>query len=139
MDDRRQRDFSAIHRARLRAAARTGFIQREIPFARSAGNCGVRRGHVAFFVGKLRPQDIDGNLAALASGVLCLLFSVAASSEIAARQQSVVSDLWKSLLALVCSYAGVKALPKMSAQDAGIVLFLGVVQIGLAYTFLLSA
>lgn len=89
-----------------------------------------------FFVGKLRPQDIDGNLAALASGVCFACYFLLLrhpQSRLVNKASSVIYG--NLLLAFACSYAGVKALPKMHAQDAGIVVFLGVVQIGLAYTF----
>lgn len=89
-----------------------------------------------FFVGKLRPQDVDGNLAALASGVCFACYFLLLrhpQSRLVNKASSVIYG--NLLLALVCAYAGVKALPKMSAQDVGIVLYLGIVQIGLAYTF----
>ena len=92
-----------------------------------------------FFVGKLRPQDYDGNLAALASGVCFACYFLLLrhpQSRLVNKASSVIYGNW--LLALMCAPAGLKAARTMSAQDAGIVLYLGVVQIGIAYTLFTS-
>jgi drug/metabolite transporter (DMT)-like permease len=88
-----------------------------------------------FFVGKLRPQDVTGNLLALASGFcfacyfLLLRHSTARSVN---RASSVIYG--NLLLVLVATPAGLKALPGMNRHDVLSVVYLGVVQIGLAYT-----
>jgi drug/metabolite transporter, DME family len=88
-----------------------------------------------FFVGKLRPQDVTGNLLALASGLcfacyfLLLRHSKARSVN---RASSVIYG--NVLLVLFTAPAGLKALPQMNMHDALSVIYLGVVQIGLAYT-----
>ena len=88
-----------------------------------------------FFVGKLRPQDVTGNLLALASGFcfacyfLLLRHSTARSVN---RASSVIYG--NLLLVLVAATAGLKALPEMNRHDALSVVYLGVVQIGVAYT-----
>lgn len=89
-----------------------------------------------FFVGKLRPQDVSGNITALASGV-CFAFYVLLlrhpQSQRVNRASSVIYG--NLLLVLITAPAGVAALSKINAQDALSVVYLGVVQIGIAYTF----
>ena len=88
-----------------------------------------------FFVGKLRPQDVTGNLLALASGFcfacyfLLLRHSTARSVN---RASSVIYG--NLLLVLVVAPIGWRALPEMNRHDALSVVYLGVVQIGVAYT-----
>jgi drug/metabolite transporter (DMT)-like permease len=88
-----------------------------------------------FFVGKLRPQDVEGNIAALASGI-CFAFYVLLirhpQSQRVNRASSVIYG--NLLLVLITAPVGVAALSKISWQDTVSVACLGVVQIGLAYT-----
>ena len=88
-----------------------------------------------FFVGKLRPQDVSGNLAALASG-LCFAFYILLlrhpQSQRVNRASSVIYG--NLLLVILTAPAGLAVLDQMSLRDAGSVLYLGVFQIGLAYT-----
>jgi drug/metabolite transporter (DMT)-like permease len=88
-----------------------------------------------FFVGKLRPQDVTGNLLALASG-LCfacyfLLLRHSKSRSVNRASSVIYGNL---LLVLFAAPAGLKALPQMNMHDALSVIYLGVVQIGVAYT-----
>ena len=88
-----------------------------------------------FFVGKLRPQDVTGNLLALASGFCFACYFLLlrhAKSRAVNRASSVIYG--NLLVVLIAAPAGLKALPQMNAHDALSVLYLGVVQIGLAYT-----
>jgi drug/metabolite transporter, DME family len=89
-----------------------------------------------FFVGKLRPQDVSGNLAALASG-LCFAFYILLlrhpQSQRVNRASSVIYG--NLLLVIITAPFGLAALSHMTMRDAGIVLYLGVFQIGVAYTF----
>jgi drug/metabolite transporter, DME family len=89
-----------------------------------------------FFVGKLRPQDVSGNLAALASG-LCFAFYILLlrhpRSQMVNRASSVIYG--NLLLVVFTAPLGLAALSHMSAQDAVSVLYLGLFQIGVAYTF----
>jgi drug/metabolite transporter (DMT)-like permease len=88
-----------------------------------------------FFVGKLRPQDVTGNLLALASGFCFACYFLLlrhAKSRAVNRASSVIYG--NLLVVLIAAPAGLKALPHMNAHDALSVLYLGVVQIGLAYT-----
>ena len=88
-----------------------------------------------FFVGKLRPQDVSGNLTALASG-LCLAFYILLlrhpQSQRVNRAASVIYG--NLLLVISTAPAGLAALEHISMRDAASVIYLGVVQIGLAYT-----
>lgn len=88
-----------------------------------------------FFVGKLRPQDVTGNLLALASG-LCfacyfLLLRHPKARDVNRASSVIYGNL---LLVLVAAPAGLKVLPQLSLHDAVSVVYLGVVQIDLAYT-----
>lgn len=93
-------------------------------------------GMALFFVGKLRPQDVTGNLAALGSGLCFAFFALLLRHPRAAEVNRASSVIYGNLLlALVTApafFAG--AGPRLSAPDAAILLYLGVVQIGLAYT-----
>ncbi len=88
-----------------------------------------------FFVGKLRPQDVTGNLLALASG-LCFAFYFLllrhSSSRDVNRASSVVYG--NLLVVLIAAPAGLAALPGLGLHDGLAVLYLGVVQVGVAYT-----
>lgn len=88
-----------------------------------------------FFVGKLRPQDVSGNLTALASG-LCFAFYILLlrhpRSQRVNRAASVIYG--NLLLVLLTAPMGLAAIPKLTVWDAGVVAYLGVVQIGIAYT-----
>ena len=88
-----------------------------------------------FFVGKLRPQDVSGNLAALLSG-LCFAFYILLLRHPHARRVNRASSViyGNLLLVLFTAPAGLSALDDMTGRDAASVLYLGVVQIGLAYT-----
>ncbi len=88
-----------------------------------------------FFIGKLRPQDVSGNLAALASG-LCFAFYILLlrhpQSQRVNRASSVIYG--NLLLVILTAPAGIAAIEQMTLRDTGSVLYLGVFQIGVAYT-----
>jgi DME family drug/metabolite transporter len=88
-----------------------------------------------FFVGKLRPQDVSGNIVALASG-LCFAFYILLlrhpHSKKVNRASSVIYG--NLLLVIFTAPVGLAALKHITLWDAGAVLYLGVIQIGLAYT-----
>ncbi|MGI8735129.1 MAG: DMT family transporter [Pyrinomonadaceae bacterium] len=88
-----------------------------------------------FFVGKLRPQDVTGNLLALASGV-CFAFYFLLLRHSSSRDVNRASSvLYGNLLVvLIAAPAGLRALPDINLHDALSVVYLGVVQIGVAYT-----
>jgi drug/metabolite transporter (DMT)-like permease len=88
-----------------------------------------------FFVGQLRPQDVSGNLTALASGVCFALFLLSLRHPRAAGVNRASSVIYGNLLlCLVTLPWFVPAVGELTTRDALIVLYLGVVQIGLAYT-----
>jgi drug/metabolite transporter (DMT)-like permease len=88
-----------------------------------------------FFVGQLRPQDVTGNLMALASGV-CFAFYFLLLRHSTAREVNRASSViyGNLLIVLIAAPAGLAVLPQMNTHDVLSVLYLGVVQIGLAYT-----
>src|SRR5438309_4694467 len=87
-----------------------------------------------FFVGKLRPEDVSGNLLALGSG-LCFAFYFLLLRHSSARDVNRASSViyGNILVVLVAAPAGVAALKHISAMDAASVAYLGIVQIGFAY------
>ena len=88
-----------------------------------------------FFIGKLRPQDVLGNLLALASGLCFALYFLLlrhSKSRDVNRASSVIYG--NLLVVLICAPAGLAALPNLTKFDALVVIYLGVVQIGIAYT-----
>ena len=88
-----------------------------------------------FFVGKLRPQDVTGNLLALGSG-LCFAFYFLLLRHPSSRKVNRASSViyGNLLVVLICAPAGLEALPNLNRFDALAVVYLGVVQIGVAYT-----
>jgi drug/metabolite transporter (DMT)-like permease len=88
-----------------------------------------------FFVGKLRPEDVSGNLLALASGLCFALYFLLlrhSKSRSVNRASSVIYG--NLLVVLIAAPAGLAAIPNMSSHDVLSVVYLGVVQIGIAYT-----
>jgi len=93
-------------------------------------------GMTLFFVGKLRPQDVSGNLTALASG-LCFAFYILLLRHTRSQQVNRASSVIYGNLILVFALApvGLGAIPVMTTNDVVAVSYLGIVQIGIAYTF----
>ena len=96
-----------------------------------------------FFFGRLRPEDVKGNLAALASG-LCFAFFFLLLRHRRAREvnraSAVIYGSW--LLALV-TFVALFAFPEqtrggaeLTARNFAVMAYLGVFQIGVAYTLL---
>ena len=92
-------------------------------------------GMALFFVGQLRPQDITGNLFALASG-LCFAFYFLLLRHPRAREVNRASSvIYGNLLALIVTAPwGLAALTHLNLHDAFSATYLGVVQLGIAYT-----
>jgi DME family drug/metabolite transporter len=93
-----------------------------------------------FFMGKLRPQDVTGNLLALTSGLCFACYFLLlrhTKSRTVNRASSVIYG--NLLVVLIAAPAGLKALPHMTSHDALSVIYLGVVQIGVAYTLFTAA
>lgn len=87
-----------------------------------------------FFVGKLRPQDVTGNLLALCSGV-CFAFYFLLLRHSSARDVNRASSViyGNLLVVLITAPAGLAALQHISLADASRIAYLGIVQIGFAY------
>jgi drug/metabolite transporter (DMT)-like permease len=87
-----------------------------------------------FFIGKLRAQDVSGNLTALASGLCFAFYVLLLRHPRAQRVNRASSVIYGNLLVvLFTAPAGLAALPRMTGADAMSILFLGVFQIGIAY------
>ncbi len=99
----------------------------------TVGACVV--GMSLFFVGKLRPEDVTGNLLALASGLCFALYFLLIRNAKAREVNRASSVIYGNLLVvLIAAPAGLAVLPRMTSHDVWSVVYLGVVQIGVAYT-----
>jgi drug/metabolite transporter, DME family len=88
-----------------------------------------------FFVGRLRPEEMQGNLLALLSGLCFAAFMLLIRLPRAGRVNRASSIIYGNLLlAAVCAPAFFQGAHKVTATDLGVIVFLGFVQIGLAYT-----
>src|SRR5947208_9559146 len=92
----------------------------------TVGACVV--GMSLFFVGKLRPEDVSGNLLALASGICFALFFLLMRHSKARDVNRASATIYGNLLAvLVCAPAFVGAIRRgISAVDFGCVAYLGI-------------
>ena len=97
-------------------------------------------GMALFFVGQLRPQDVLGNIIALASG-LCFALYVLLLRHTKARDVNRASSVIYGSLLLVVFLApvGLPAFSKIDARDAFSVIYLGLVQLGVAYLLFTTA
>jgi DME family drug/metabolite transporter len=88
-----------------------------------------------FFVGKLRPQDVDGNLLALGSGVCFALFFLLLRHSKARNVNRASSAIYGNLIVvLICAPAFFGAARRgIGAADLARLSYLGIVQIGFAY------
>jgi drug/metabolite transporter, DME family len=94
-----------------------------------------------FFVGKLRPQDLEGNLVALASGVCFALYFLLLRHSKAREVNRASSAIYGNLIAvLVCGPAFWGAMRRgISSTDFACIAYLGIIQIGVAYILFTSA
>lgn len=94
-----------------------------------------------FFIGKLRPQDVSGNLFALASGVCFALFFLLLRHSKARQVNRAASAIYGNLIVvLLCAPAFFSALQRgITADDFARITYLGVVQIGFAYLLFTAA
>ena len=88
-----------------------------------------------FFVGKLRPQDVSGNLLALASGVCFALFFLLLRHSKARQVNRAASAIYGNLIVVaICAPAFFSAVKNgIAPMDLASVTYLGIVQIGFAY------
>jgi drug/metabolite transporter, DME family len=92
-------------------------------------------GMALFFVGQLRPQDVTGNLYALASGLCFALYFLLLRHPKAREVNRASSVIYGNVLAvLITAPWGLAAIPDMNLHDTLSVSYLGVVQLGIAYT-----
>lgn len=91
-----------------------------------------------FFVGRLRPEDVSGNLAALGSGLCFAFYFLLLRHSDLKKVNPGASVIYGNLLiVLVTAPAGLAVIPHLFTRGLGdliAVLYLGIVQIGLAYT-----
>ena len=88
-----------------------------------------------FFVGKLRPEDVSGNLLALASGVCFALFFLLLRHSKARDVNRASSAIYGNLIVVLISAPAffTAARRGISMEDVARIAYLGVVQIGFAY------
>src|SRR5258708_11565095 len=98
-------------------------------------------GMALFFVGKLRPQDVSGNLLALASGVCFALFFLLLRHSKARNVNRASSAIYGNLIVvLICAPAFFGAARRgIGAADLARISYLGIIQIGCAYILFTSA
>jgi DME family drug/metabolite transporter len=106
-------------------------FRRQDLFVVAACVCGMS----LFFVGRLRPQDVEGNLTALASGLCFALFLLLLRHQRDVKVNRASSVIYGNLLVCaVTAPAFARVVEALTTRDVLIVAYLGVVQIGLAYT-----
>jgi DME family drug/metabolite transporter len=87
-----------------------------------------------FFVGKLKPQDVTGNLLALTSGICFACYFLLLRHGTAREVNRASSVIYGNLLVvLVTAPFGIAAMSHLTAFDAACLAYLGIVQIGFAY------
>ena len=99
-------------------------------------------GMMLFFVGKLRADDVVGNLAALASGLCLAFYFLFLRHPHSQRINRASSVIYGNLAVVVISAVALAVKPELRSQspteigfrDLGILLYLGIVQIGVAYS-----
>lgn len=97
-------------------------------------------GMALFFVGQLRPQDVSGNLLALASGLCFALYFLLLRHSKARAVNRASSVIYGNLMAVVLlAPIGIAVLPMIDKRDWFCVLYLGIVQLGLAYILFTTA
>ena len=91
-------------------------------------------GMALFFVGQLRPQDISGNVIALASGFFFALYFLLLRHPKAREVNRASSVIYGNLLCvLICAPWGLAALSSIGRHDLLSVIYLGVIQLGVSY------
>lgn len=92
-------------------------------------------GMALFFVGQLRPQDVKGNVLALASGFCFALYFLLLRHPRARNVNRASSVIYGNLLAVLLTAPwGLAAINSINSHDMLSVIYLGVAQIGIAYT-----
>jgi DME family drug/metabolite transporter len=92
-----------------------------------------------FFVGQLRAQDIAGNLMALASGACFAFYVLLLRHPRAHEVNRAASVIYGNLLVVILTAPwGFAALPAINLHEALSVMYLGVIQLGIAYTLFIE-
>ena len=92
-------------------------------------------GMALFFVGQLRPQDVTGNILALASGFCFALYFLALRHPNAREVNRASSVIYGNTLAvLVTAPWGLATITSITAHDLTGVAYLGIIQLGVSYT-----
>lgn len=94
-----------------------------------------------FFVGKLRPEDVSGNLLALGSGLCFALYFLLMRHPKSREVNRASSAMYGNLIAvLFCAPFFLRAIRTgIGAADLACIAYLGIVQIGIAYLLFTSA
>jgi drug/metabolite transporter, DME family len=88
-----------------------------------------------FFVGQLRPQDVTGNLLALASGVVFALYLLLLRHPRVLEVNRASSVIYgNTLVVLMTAPWGLATLTSITGHDLIGVSYLGVIQLGISYT-----
>ena len=91
-------------------------------------------GMALFFVGQLRPQDVTGNLMALASGLFFAFYFLMLRHPRAREVNRASSVIYGNLLVFIVTAPwGIAAFPSLGSNDVFAVTYLGVVQLGISY------
>jgi drug/metabolite transporter (DMT)-like permease len=97
-------------------------------------------GMALFFVGQLRPQDVTGNVLALASGFCFALYFLLLRHQRAREVNRASSVIYGNALAVLITLPwGLATLSSITGHDLIGVAYLGVVQLGISYTLFTTA
>ena len=92
-------------------------------------------GMALFFVGQLRPQDVAGNLMALASGLCFALYFLLLRHPRAREVNRASSVIYGNTLAVILTAPwGLATLTSITGHDLVGVAYLGIIQLGVAYS-----
>ena len=92
-------------------------------------------GMALFFVGQLRPQDVTGNLMALASGLCFAIYFLLLRHPRAREVNRASSVIYGNTLAVLMTLPwGVAAFHSFTTHDLVGAAYLGVIQLGVSYT-----
>jgi|ERR1051326_1587720 len=97
-------------------------------------------GMALFFVGQLRPQDVTGNLVALASGLCFAVYFLLLRHQRAREVNRASSVIYGNAVAVLITLPwGLATLSTITRHDLAAVAYLGVVQLGISYTLFTTA
>lgn len=92
-------------------------------------------GMALFFVGQLRPQDVTGNILALASGFCFALYFLSLRHPRAREVNRASSVIYGNTLAVLMTAPwGLAAISSLTTHNLTSVAYLGIIQLGVSYT-----